>query len=56
MIYRKITQIEIDMQTIDFMHVVEELNKDMHENCDMNACTQCAPIHSMIHNKNYKNN
>jgi hypothetical protein len=38
------TQIEIDMQTIDFMHVVECENEPNHECCAYNNCHACFPM------------
>jgi len=29
-------------QDTAFMHEVEESNKDMHDNCDMNSCKACV--------------
>ena len=35
------TQEQIDEQNESFMCLVIELNKDMHDNCDMNDCKAC---------------
>jgi len=43
MIFQHKTQIEIDMQIIDFMHVVECENKDMCDLCDTHSCNGCFP-------------
>lgn len=37
------TQEEIDYETKSFEMEVIELRKDMHDNCDMNTCQECAP-------------
>ncbi len=37
------TQQQIDEDNIALMHVIEEENMDMHDNCDMNICEECWP-------------
>ena len=43
-IYQGRTQIEIDQQTIDFMHVVECENEPNHEACAYNNCKACCGV------------
>jgi len=37
------TQEDIDQDIKSLAHEIEESNKDMHDNCDMNCCCACCP-------------
>lgn len=49
---RNRTQEEIDFEEMSFEIEVIELNKDMHDNCDLNTCQQCAVNYSLNDIKN----
>lgn len=35
------TQEEIDRDNENLSHLLQELNKDIHDNCDLNDCEAC---------------
>jgi len=38
------TQEQIDADEVALMAEIEELNKDMHDNCDLNTCRACVGL------------